>query len=199
MRVIRFRHDFQKTRPAARVRPLLEKLEDRTLFSVDVLFADDGIPYSGFYPPDPIGAASYSFYGEAINHQLRFWDKSTNQTIFGQSLEDFYNGLLRGGVLNLTDPLMSFDAYTGQWVIGMLDFSSGQSRLDFAVSNDEDPRDGWYGARYDLNDGIGGFDLADSPRYGYNQDAYVFTFNMYVRGSARTHCNLLSVDKTDLG
>jgi hypothetical protein len=198
MRVIHFHPNLSRTRLATRARLLLENLEDRTLFSVDVLYAGDGIPYSNFAPPDTIGAASYSFYGEAINLELRFWDKATNQPIFSQALPDFFNSLLRGAVLQGTDPVMSFDVYTGQWVVGMLDYSSDQSRFDVAISNDEDPRDGWYAARYDMNDGIGGFDLADSPRFGYNQDAYVFTFNMYVRGTQRTHCNLLSIDKTDL-
>jgi hypothetical protein len=199
MRIIRFRRDLSRARPAMRVRPFLEPLEDRALLSVDVLFADDGIPSSGFTPPDTVGAASYSFYGEAINLQLAFWDKSTNHLVTSQALPDFFNGLLRGSVLQGSEPVLSFDAYTGRWVVGMLDSSADQSRFDFAISNDEDPRDGWSGARYDMNDGIGGTDLADYPRLGYNQDAYVVTFNMFVRGYAHTHCNLLSIDKTDLG
>lgn len=191
MHMIRSRRALRESRPATRVRPHLEILEARTLLSVDVLFADDGIPYSKFIPPDTIGAASYSFYGEAINLQLAFWDKSTNKLIANQALPDFFNGILNGGVLQGAEPVLSFDAYTGQWVVGMLDSSAsaGQSRFDLAVSNDEDPRDGWYGARYDMNDGVGGTDLADYPRLGYNQDAYVVAFNMYVRGSLHTHCN----------
>jgi hypothetical protein len=199
MRIFRYHRDLPRTRRAARIRPHLETLEARTLLSVDVLFADDGLPSAGFAPPDTVGAASYSFYGEAINLQLAFWGKSSNKLISNQALPDFFNAILGGGVLRGSEPVLSFDAYTGQWVVGMLDSSTDQSRFDLAVSNDEDPRDGWYGARYDMNDGVGGTDLADFPRLGYNQDAYVVTFNMFVRGSLHTHCNLLSIDKTDLG
>jgi hypothetical protein len=196
---IRLRRIAKQPSQNDRACPRLEKLEDRTLFSVDLSGTIEGIPIAGYYPPDTIGAAGLEFNGEAINLQLRFWDKYSNALIMNQSLTSFFNGVLGGGVLQGSDPVMTYDVFTGQFVIGMLDYNtSNQSRFDIAISNDDDPRDGWYGAGYNMNDGVGGFDFADYPKLGYNQDAYVVTCNMFPNLSSYNHVNLLSIDKTNL-
>src|SRR5262249_35057039 len=156
--------------PSCRVQPRLEPLEERTLLTVQSVANINGIGYTGVYPPDTIGAAGYNTVGEAVNLTVQFWDKFSHASIYNRSLSSFFNALnLPGGnVLSLSDPVMTYDINNGQYVLGVLDYSSNQSRFDLAVSFDDDPRDGWFGYRYDMNDGVGGFDFADYPKLGYN-------------------------------
>src|SRR5262249_5704084 len=73
-----------------------------------------------------------------------------------------------------------------------------QSRFDFAVSNDANPFDGWQLRRYDMNDGVGGFEFADYPKLGYNADGWFAAFNMFLNGSSFNHVDTLAIDKGTL-
>jgi hypothetical protein len=188
-------------RPARRpgpsvVRPRLENLEDRTLLSVDLASTFEGIGFSGYIPPDTIAAVGPNHVVEAINLQLAYIDKVTGARSV-RPLQSFFAPL--GGVLQGSDPVVLYDEETGQFVVGMLDYNGGAlSRFDLAVSNDSDPNDGFYYGRYDMNDGVGGNEFADYPRMGYNADAYVIGFNMFLNGSSFDHVDVLSIDKTTL-
>jgi hypothetical protein len=191
----------RKTPPAQRVLLRLEHLEERALFALSVFGNINGIGYTGFQPPDTIGASGYTTVGEAVNLQLTFWNKSTHGVIFNQSLTSFFNSVpgIGGGVMQGSDPVMTFDVYTGQYVVGMLDYNTtNASRFDLAISNDENPADGWTGMRYNMNDGTGGFDFADYPKLGYNFTSYVFSFNMFPGLGSFNHVDILTVDKTNL-
>ncbi len=185
---------------ALQVRPQLVTLEDRTLMSVDLWSAFPGLTTSAA-PPDTTGAAGPDYVLEAINLSAAWYDKSTGSSIFTRTLSSLFNSAGLTGVLSLSDPVTMYDEFTGQWVIGALDYrtsSPEQSRFDLAISYDEDPRDGFYGQRYDMDDGTGGFDFADYPKAGYNQEAYVFSFNMFPNLGSFNHVNTLAVDKSDL-
>jgi hypothetical protein len=184
-------------RGAPKTRPGLETLEDRKLPSVDVSLAAQGLAFSdtscSCEPPDPGVAAGPTTVVDAVNTAIAYYDKDTGARTFEQELPAFFNPL--GGVLHLTDPVVSYDELTGQFVLGILDTNSASaSRFDFAVSNDSDPNDGWSYYRYDMNDDIGGFDYADYPKIGYNADAWVVSFNMFPT-SGPNHVDTLSIDK----
>jgi hypothetical protein len=173
-------------------------LEDRTLPSVDLWNAFPGLSTSA-QPPDTTGAAGPDYVMEAINLSAAWYDKGSGAQIFSRPLSSIFNSAGLSGVLNLSDPVAMYDEFTGQFVVGALDYNtSSQSRFDLAISNDENPNDGFYGQRYDMNDGTGGFDFADYPKAGYNQDAYVFSFNMFPHLSSFNHVNTLAVDKSSL-
>jgi hypothetical protein len=150
-------------------------------------------------PPDTTGAAGVSYALEAINSAAAWYDKGSGAQIFSRSLNALFTSVGLTGVLSLSDPVTMYDEFTGQWVIGALDYNtSNASRFDLAISYDEDPRDGFYGQRYNMDDGTGGFDFADYPKAGYNQEAYVFAFNMFPHLASFNHVDTLAVDKSDL-
>ncbi len=183
---------------ALRVRPQVVTLEDRTLMSVDLWNAFPGLSTSA-QPPDTTGAAGPDYVLEAINLSAAWYDKSSGSQIFSKPLSSIFSSAGLTGILSLSDPVAMYDEFTGQFVIGALDYNtSSQSRFDLAISNDEDPNDGFYGQRYDMNDGTGGFDFADYPKAGYNQESYVFSFNMFPHLSSFSHVDTLAVDKSDL-
>ncbi len=194
----RLRRSRSSRENALRVRPQVVTLEDRTLMSVDLWNAFPGLS-TGAQPPDTTGAAGPDYVLEAINLSAAWYDKSSGSQIYSKPLSTIFSSAGLTGILSLSDPVAMYDEFTGQFVIGALDYNtSSQSRFDLAISNDEDPNDGFYGQRYDMNDGTGGFDFADYPKAGYNQEAYVFSFNMFPHLSSYSHVNTLAVDKSDL-
>jgi hypothetical protein len=186
----------QRPLPFFRVRLRLENLEARTLMSVDLGITTEGITPAGWIPPDTIGAAGPDYFVEAINLQVAYYRKVDGVKVFQQDLGTFFRPL--GGVLNLSDPVVTYDEFTGQFVVGAIDYNLGtQARFDVAISNDSDPNDGWYEARYNMYDGIGSGTLNDYPKMGYNADAYVISFNMFPSGGP-FHVDTLSIDKNTL-
>jgi hypothetical protein len=156
----------------------------------------DGISYTGFSPPDTIAAAGYDYVIEAVNLTLQYYDKG-GSLLFSTPLKAFFDPL--GDVLSNSDPVVTFDVLTGRFLVGVADYSglNQQSRFDLAVSNDANPFDGWQLQRYDMNDGVGGFESADYPRLGYNADAWYVTANMFL-GTGLNHVDTLAIDKTSL-
>jgi hypothetical protein len=180
----------------------VEVLETRTLLSVDVVSVMEGTNMAdsscNCMPPDTAGAAGPNQVIETVNSAYAVYDKASGDLISRHSLRSLFTPL--GSVQSLSDPVVAYDEFTGQFVIGVLDYSQSArlSRFDFAVSNDSDPSDGFYLQRYDMNDGVGSFDFADYPKMGYNADAYVVSFNMFPSGGGSTHVDTLSIDKNDL-
>ncbi len=183
-------------RPTA-ARLILETLETRDLLSVNVQSAfrgQTGNP-AVLEPPDTITAAGPDVIVE----------KNSGAKLLQQDLKSFFNASPLGGVLSQSDVVVAFDELAGRFVLGTLDFKLGataatsRSRFDFAVSNDSNPLDGFTLARYDMNDGAGGFDFADYPRIGYNADAWVISFNMFpALPTADIHVDTLAIDKSTL-
>ena len=155
-------------RPEGRLR--LEALEDRTLLTVNLVQNYTGMNLGdttcNCEPPDPIAAAGPSHIVDLVNTAIAFYDKTTGSRLFRQELSAFFAPL--GGVSSLSDPVVAYDELASKFVVGVLDFSSNQSRFDFAVSTNSDPRNGFTLRRYDMDDKVGGFDFADFPRIGWN-------------------------------
>ena len=180
------------------VRLRLETLEDRTLLSVDVGIVQNGLGGVSVYPPDPIAASGYDYVIEAVNLTVGYYDKYTGNLLFSTSFSSFFGPL--GDVRSLSDPVVAFDPLTGQFVVGLIDYSTSAhlGRLDFAVSNDASPFDGWTLQRYDMNDGYGAWDLPDYPKLGYNADAWVLSANMFPNDASYSHVDTLAIDKSTL-
>jgi hypothetical protein len=152
-------------------------------------------------PPDTIGAAGPGRYIETVNTALAMYDKTSGATLVGPtSFASFFAPL--GGELSFSDPTVTYDEIHQRFVIAALDFdTNSQCRLDVAISKSNDPTTlgsaDWDFNRYDVNDGVGGFDFADYPKLGYNADGYVFSFNMFPNLSFFDHVNTLAVRFSD--
>ena len=194
----RARRRPQSPTPGARRRIALavERLEDRTLFTVSHIVGFDGIASTGFIPPDTNGAAGPSSYIESVNTTLAMYDKTTGNRIAGPtSFGSFFLPL--GGELSFSDPVVIYNEVTQRYGIGILDFSGSACRLDFAISNTSNPTTltsaNWSFARFNTNDGVGGFNLSDYPKIGYNADGFVLSFNMFLNSQSFTHVSTLSI------
>src|SRR5439155_1469297 len=138
---------------------------------------------------------------ELVNTAIRIYDKSKDpvRIVSTHELSEFFSSL--GTLGQMSDPQTSYDELTNRFVVGVLDFDlpgSGPSHFDFAVSDTSDPSGGWAFRRYDMNDLVEGIaDFADYPRLGWNADAYVVSFNMFLTAATFDHVDTLGIFNTN--
>jgi hypothetical protein len=198
---------------ATRRRPELEILEDRSLMSVSIgtPFAGVSAASSGSVPPDTIAAAGPNHVVEAVNNAVAIFNKSTGKQLTLQQMSNFFSTLgviplPAGSSQTFSDPVVSFDELSGRFVVGVLEYPTnkngtitGASSFDFAVSTSSDPTLGFNFFRFNMEDRNGGgqFDFADFPRLGWNEDAYVVSFNMFPNNGDFDHVDTLSINKNN--
>jgi hypothetical protein len=188
------------------VRPRLEALEGRTLPSVAVLSAFDGINATqsacNCQPPDPDAAVGPGQLVETVNLSVAFYDKASGRQLFFQKLKNFFAPVKPGAFL--TDPVVAYDDGAGRFVLGVLDLDMVNKRtyIEVAVSNSSNPLDGFremhkIETTETLPDGtkLGN----DYPKLGFNADAYVFTVNMKLFDfTTLQHGLILTLDKASV-
>jgi methionine-rich copper-binding protein CopC len=154
----------------------------------------EGIDFNGnncgCLPPDTNAAVSPDFVGEAVNTDLRFWDKSGNQ-VFDESLQQLFAGL--GSLGFYSDPYLEYDSSVGRWYLSLLDINNSVTHSDFlfTVSNDSNPLDG-FSLQERIN--IGSSSLVDFDKMGYNADAIVITANDF----GNNDLQFVAIDKSQL-
>src|SRR5438105_1082719 len=195
----------RRFRETSSCRLFLERLEDRALPSVSVLNQFAGMSINDTVlgePPDTIVAAGPSHLVELVNTAIRIYSKSSGGAVSTRQLWSFFQPLGTGPSSSMSDPVVSYDELRNRFIVGVLDFDLpgiGASRFDFAISNTSDPTAGWTFRRYDMNDVLSGIaDFADFPRIGWNADAYVFSFNMFISPATYDHVDTLAIDKNSL-
>jgi hypothetical protein len=181
-------------RPARRVRPCVEQLEERSLLSVNTATAFGGLAFDPSVPadlPDTILAVGPSNIVEATNRDVAFYDKVTGA---GTSLplKDFFAPVLPGGAPVpgdiITDPKAAYDELAtgpnilqGRFVITTLElnFATQEADLLLAASRNAAPTGasaGWEMHRINLTQ-PGSF--ADFPQLGWDADGVYVTVNMF--------------------
>lgn len=153
-------------------------------------------------PPDSDGAVGPNSFIAAVNLALRIFQKSGTGLTSLTSFSTFFSPL--GGTLSFSDPVVVYNDITQRFFVGMLDFDEvSNMRLDVAMSKSSNPATlttaDWNFFRYNVNDGVGGFDFADYPKVGYNADGYVVSFNMFP--SSFDHSSVIAIrnDGTSAG
>jgi subtilisin-like proprotein convertase family protein len=180
----------------------LEYLEDRTQPSVNVITTTPGVAFStassGAEPPDPIVAAGPSQVVEMVNSDLRVCDPS-GSILATQSLVDVFAPLEPGD--NLSDPSVVYDQQANRFAIAVLDVDVETMTDDllFAVSNDSTATGGFTEQQrisFTSSFDFGAF--ADYPRVGWNNDAYVYTLNMFDSSLTFDHVDVVTISKASV-
>jgi hypothetical protein len=183
-------------RPDVAERPVVERLESRTLLSVTVGVSVDGMNTTNNFcncqPPDTIAAAGPNHVVEMVNTAIEVFNKSGAVTSSPQSTLSFFSNHING---NQSDPFVFYDEIQGQFVAGILDYSSGSTAnyVDLATGVD---RSG--GITWTLHSPIAsgeGRKFLDYPRVGYNADAYFIEGNMF-RSNRFSNVQVITVDKS---
>ncbi len=149
--------------------------------SIDPLSAPilnfDGIPATGYVPPDTVGDVGPNHYIQAVNARFAIFDKAGNWLVGfpgGVDINQLWIAAGQGGtpcgINNNGDPNVKYDRLADRWVISQF---VAFNRFCFAVSMTPDPvAGGW--ALYDFTSG--GI-LNDYPKLGVWPDAYYVSTN----------------------
>jgi hypothetical protein len=187
----------------------LELLEPRALLSVTVVSNYAGLNYNqtlGYVPPDSCGAAGPTSYVQTVNQDAEiFRNKATGSPRIIADLGTFF--FTTGGLPHaspgsgLSDPIVVYDEKIQRFIIGDqdVDFNSHVSNFDVAVSTTNNPANfsaaSW--KFYRISTTEAGHDADYPGNFGYNNDAFVFTLNMF-GVSGDVHVQINSVSAADL-
>src|SRR5260370_20119283 len=200
-----------------RARLHLESLEDRTLFSVNLLSSFAGLNTNdagGFVePPDTIAAAGPNVIIEEVNSNLAIYDKATGKQLATVDLGTFFTSVDSAQSL-FSDVNVTYDEQAGRFFVSTMDIDFGTSLtgqlasyFDFAISNTSNPADlnpsSWTEMHQIETDEVsprtGEQLFTDFPRLGWNADAYFVAFNMFGFNSEyQYNVQLLTIDKSSV-
>jgi hypothetical protein len=186
----------------------VERLETRTLPAINVLSTIEGINRAssgcGCEPADTDVAVGPAQVVETVNTAIAFYDKSTGNQLFLQSLKDFFAPVGAGQGTFLSDPLVTYDDLAGRFFVLVLEYGPQHTYVTFGESETSNPLDGFtemhrYETTVTLPDGtkLG----SDYPKLGFNAEAYVITVNMDLINGAYVdpvQGKMLTIDKNTL-
>ena len=138
-----------------------------------------GMSSTGWYPPDCDIAVGQNHIVEVVNSSIAFYTKSGTRQL-QQTFETFFSGVAGGSFL--FDPKAYYDRANNRYVVVVLEQDGGSqtSKVLVAVSDDADPNGTWHRYRFEAKLTLSGTSYwLDYPGFGYNQDGYVITGNMF--------------------
>ena len=129
---------------------------------------------NAFIPPDVHGAAGPSHLVTTLNTQTMIQNKS-GTIISTLSTFAFWSPL---GIVTISDPRVLYDPFQNRWMQTIIvDYSSANSSICVAVSQNSDPTGTWFLYRIDVD--TAGTKWADFPSIGFNKNWIVVSVNMY--------------------
>jgi hypothetical protein len=184
-------------------------------FTIGSQFNGTNITFSGFIPPDTMGAIGPNHYVEMINGAYAVYDRAGNlqQRI---TLDNFWSNNGGVGINSFSfDPRITFDASSGRWFAVAVDSAGGaNSGYLVAVSSGSNPTlngsgaSGWSRFRFAADPGTGGSGnaaasthWADYPTLGLTATSVNIAANMFTvsgGGGSGTVINVVTIPKADL-
>jgi hypothetical protein len=141
-------------------------------------------------PPDTIAAAGPNHVVELVNTAIEVFNKNGTVANAPESLATFFSP----SNPNQSDPFVFYDELAGQFVVGVLEYSSTSAAnlVDFATGTDSSGGISWT-IHTPIASGESSLFL-DYPRVGYNADAYFIEGNMF--SSSFAHVQIITVNKS---
>jgi hypothetical protein len=142
----------------------------------------DGIPASGYAPPDPSGDVGPNHYMAATNVRFQIWNKTGTSLLGPLNLGTIWSGFPGpwSSSLNDGDPIVLYDEIANRFFIAQFslpNFPSGPFYILIAVSQTGDPTGSWH--RY----GFSYTNMPDYPKFGVWPDGYYMSANAFTSGS----------------
>jgi Divergent InlB B-repeat domain len=164
-----------------------------------------GIPYTGWYPPDTHIAAGPGHILEIVNSSWRAFTKQGSPATPLISLcgpGGWWTSVLPENVTFCFDPRTAYDQHSGRWVMiaAALDNANKRSWLLVATSSSSDPTGPW--CRWALDATVNGSTpsgtWADYPALGLDAQALYLTSNQIPFDNAPAYAKLRILDKAQL-
>ena len=135
----------------------------------------EGIPATGFLPPDTVGAIGRNHYVQAVNTAFAIYDKAGNLLVGPLPINALWAGF--GGACekqNNGDPIVRYDHLADRWLVSQFALPGPDLHQCVAISRTGDPvAGGWF--LYDfptIDTASGAFVFPDYPKIGVWPDAY---------------------------
>lgn len=146
-----------------------------------------GISQTPWSPPDPSIAVGPDHVLETVNMKIAWYEKD-GTPVFEQFLDDtgnpgFFEEVGAGGFT--FDPKCFYDPHVDRYVVLALEYYSGagEAWITLAVSDDDDPEGTWFKYRtWALVENSGSDYWVDYPGFGYDEDAWYVTGNLFELG-----------------
>jgi hypothetical protein len=157
-----------------------------------------GIPQTGYVPPDPHIAVGPNHIIAMVNSTFRIYDKAGNilKTI---NCGSWLNTVIPG--VSPSDPKVIYDQFEGRWVMSWIE-SNDVSRANYvvSVSDDSDPLGVWYNYALpsNLNGTTNAGNWADYQGMGFDNQAIYFTSNQFQFGGNYQYVKIRIVNKAQL-
>jgi hypothetical protein len=142
----------------------------------------------GWYPPDTQVAAGPSHILEAVNLEVRVWEKGTRLVLSNYTICSLFGR----SCSSLSDPKVRFDPISQRWFVVVINYKITGSWL-IAVSTDSTPTTF---VRYQVNSASGTF--PDFPGLGMSQDKVVLTGNAFRSGNKFSGAEFVVLNKAQL-
>ncbi len=156
---------------------------------------DDSLNGWGQTPPDNAACVGPNHFLLAVNTAIEWYDKSTRVRQYSESLNTFFASTEPN---DLFDPRVLWDQFNGRYVV-IADEESDNDKTSFihiAVSQTDNPNDGWYFQRIDTKLNISGTDTwLDFPSLGVSSEALYLTGNMFNFSNSYQATRLWIIDK----
>ena len=131
-------------------------------------------------PPDNAGAVGLNHFVITVNSSVEWYEKVNRTRLYQKSLDTLFKA--NSPQYGLFDPRVLWDSYNNRFVIIAIeqDDNSETSILHLAVSQTENPEDGWYFQKFNTKLTINGKTTwTDFPGLGLSSEAIYVTANMF--------------------
>jgi len=135
----------------------------------------DGIAHGNYAPPDTNGDTGLTLYGQVVNVQVAWYNKSNGSAYYGPvNTSTLWSGFGGGCQSNNDgDAVLKYDRAADRWVVTQFSVSTTPYLECVAVSTTNDPKGTW--ARYAFTQP----NFNDYPKMSVWPDAYYITYNMF--------------------
>src|SRR6478752_1217719 len=132
----------------------------------------DGIPATGFLPPDTVGAVGPNHYIQMVNSLFAIFDKKGTLKAGPAPISSLWKRF-KGPceTKNEGDPIVRYDHLANRWLVSQ--FALHDHLQCIAISRTSDPlTDGWFLYAFPMVDGQGNPVDSDYPKIGVWPDGY---------------------------
>ena len=132
----------------------------------------DGIPATGYLPPDTIGDVGPDHYVQAVNMAFQIWDKAGNSLAGPYPISSLWQG--QGTACELHphgDPVVLYDSLADRWLLSQFIDRAIGNAVCVAISTSADPTGSYYLYQFSVPE------FPDYYKFGLWPDAYYMAAN----------------------